>query len=394
MTDQTLPLSHIKVLDLTRHRAGPTAARQLADWGADVIKIEEPVKGLDSTSPFDDRSGSDFQNLHRNKRSMTLDLKTPEGRETFKRMAAKVDVVLENYRPDVKHRLGIDYETLEKINPRLIYGSVSGFGQTGPYRNRPGVDQIAQGMGGLMSITGQPGQGPVRAGIALCDTTSGLYCAMGVLLAIIERDRSGRGQWVHTSLLQSIIALLDFQAARWLVSKEVPQQAGNAHPTAVPTNVFKTTDGYINIAATGQIFDRLCEALEAPHLLTDPEFADWRLRSKNRDRLHALIAERIATRSSQEWIDRLNAAGVPCGPIYTIDQMFADPQVQTLDMARPVQHPQMGEIHLVGQGINLERTPWTMRNPIPPKGENTDEVLREFGFAAAEIEKLHAAGAV
>jgi crotonobetainyl-CoA:carnitine CoA-transferase CaiB-like acyl-CoA transferase len=394
MSDSPLPLSHITVLDLTRHRAGPTAARQLADWGANVIKVEEPAKGQDSTSPFDDRSGSDFQNLHRNKRSITIDFKTPEGVATFKRLAAKADVVLENYRPDVKHRLGIDYETLSKENPRLIYGSISGFGQTGPYRNRPGVDQIAQGMGGLMSITGLPGQGPVRAGIALCDTTSGLYCAMGVLLAIIERDRSGKGQWVNTSLLQSIIALLDFQAVRWLVSKEVPQQAGNAHPTAVPTNVFKTTDGYINIAATGQIFDRLCEALEAPHLLADPDFCDWRLRSKHRERLHGLIGECIAKRSSQEWIDRLNKAGVPCGPIYTIDQMFADPQVQTLNMARPVQHPILGEINLVGQGVNLERTPWTLRNPIPPRGENTDEVLREFGFADGEIAALHEKKAV
>jgi len=394
MADPKLPLSRYTVLDLTSARSGPTAVRQLADWGANVIKIEDPAAWSGGSGPWDRRHGSDFQNLQRNKRSLTLNLKSPEGVAIFKRLADQADVVVENFRPRVKHRLGIDYETLKKTNPRLIYASISGFGQEGPYRERPGLDHVVQGMGGLMSITGLPGQGPVRAGIAISDSSAGIYCAFGIVLALLEREHSGEGQWVNTSLLQALIAMLDFQAARWLIAHEVPPQAGNDHPTAIPTGVFKTADGYINIAASGKLYERLCKALGAPELFTHPDFSEYRLRSKNRIALNAEIGKHTVKRTSAEWIDLLNEAGVPCGPIYTIDKMFADPQVQTLGMAQPVVHPQLGRQELVGQGVNLSRTPAQLRKHAPDSGEHTREILEQFGYDAAAIDDLKKRGVV
>ena len=394
MSDTKLPLSRYTVLDLTRARAGPTCVRQLADWGANVIKIEEPGEQDGDGGPFDRRHGSDFQNLHRNKRSITLNLKSPDGIAVFKRMVEKADVLVENYRPGVKHRLGIDYETLRKVNPRLVYASISGFGQEGPYRDRPGLDHVVQGMGGLMSITGLPGQGPVRAGIAISDSSAGLYCAFGVVLALLEREHSGEGQWVQTSLLQALIAMLDFQAARWLVNREVPPQAGNNHPTAIPTGVFKTGDGYINIAASGNLYERLCRAIGAPELIKHPDYADFKLRQKNRDALNEAITARTIKKPSAEWIDLLNDAGVPCGPIYTIEKMFADPQVQQLGMAQPVTHPKLGKIDIVGQGVKLTRTPAQVRTPAPDRGAHTRDVLAEFGYDAAATEDLQRRGVV
>ena len=394
MTDPKLPLSRYTVLDLTRARSGPTAARQLADWGANVIKIEDPNEKDGGSGPWDRRHGSDFQNLQRNRRSITLNLKIPEALAIFKRMADKADVIIENYRPRVKHRLGIDYETLKKTNRGLVYASISGFGQEGPYQDRPGLDQVVQGMGGLMSITGLPGQGPVRVGIAVSDSTSGLYCAFGIVLALLEREHSGEGQWVHTSLLQALIALLDFQAARWLISKEVPPQAGNDHPTAMPTGVYKTADGHITIAGSGKLYERLCQALDMPEFFTHPDYADHKSRSKNRVGLNAAIGERTVKRTSAEWIEILNKAGVPCGPIYTVDKMFADPQVQLLDMGKPIVHPKLGKQHVVGQGVNLSRTPAQFRRYAPDRGEHTREVLREFGYDAAAIDGFEKRGVV
>src|SRR5579872_6387847 len=302
------PLARFKVIDLSRVRAGPTAVRQLADWGAEVVKVESPEGDAGMGG---ERHGPDFQNLHRNKRSMTLNLKSPEGVNILKRLVREADVLVENYRPDVKFRLGIDYETLRKVNPRLVYGSISGFGQDGPYRERPGFDQIAQGLGGLMSITGLPGQGPVRVGIPVADLTAGIFCAMGILIALLEREESGEGQWVQSSLLAAQIAMLDFQAVRWLIAKEVPGQAGNNHPTSIPTGVFKTKDGFINIAAAGaEMFRRLCKALGAPNLADDPDYASDKGRLKNRDRLNAAIEEITKTKSSAEWIKLINEAGV------------------------------------------------------------------------------------
>jgi crotonobetainyl-CoA:carnitine CoA-transferase CaiB-like acyl-CoA transferase len=387
-----LPLSRFQVIDLTRARAGPTAVRQLADWGADVLKIENPG---DAGVEVGSRHGFDFQNLHRNKRSMTLNLREQEACEILKKLASKADVLVENYRPDVKFRLGIDYEALRAINPRLVYASISGFGQDGPYRERPGLDQIAQGMGGLMSITGIPGQGPVRAGIAIADVSAGVFCAMGILIALLEREESGQGQWVQSSLLGAQIAMLDFQAARWLLANEVPEQAGNNHPTAIPTGVFATADGHINIAASGpELFGRFCKAIDAERLLGNPEFSSGRARLKNRDQLNHQIETIIRTRPSAEWIEILNRAGVPCGPIYKMDEVFADPQVEHLCIAREIEHPQLGREELLGQAVELSRTPWKLRSVTPEKGEHTNAVLTELGYDSAAIAALRERGII
>jgi len=382
------PLARFKVIDLTRVRAGPTCVRQLADWGADAIKIEAPGgdAGLGG-----ERHGPDFQNIHRNKRSLTLNLKAPEGLEILHRLVQRADVVVENYRPDVKFRLGVDYESLRKINRRLVYASISGFGQDGPYRDRPGFDQIAQGMGGLMSITGLPGQGPVRVGIPVADLTAGIFAAMGILIALLEREQSGEGQWVQSNLLAAQIAMLDFQAARWTIGHEVPGQAGNNHPTSIPTGVFATADGHINIAASGEdIYRRFCKAVDAPQLIADPAFATGTARSQNRDRLNEAIGAIIRTRPSAEWIERLNAAGVPCGPIYRMNEVFADPQVRHLHITRTVPHQVLGAVEVIGQAVELSRTPWSVRSATPELGEHTDAILAELGYAAAEIESLRA----
>jgi crotonobetainyl-CoA:carnitine CoA-transferase CaiB-like acyl-CoA transferase len=388
-------LSRFTVLDLTRVRSGPTCVRQLADWGANVIKIETPAH-LETGEPLGGpRDGPDFMNLHRNKRSITLNLKAPEGVAALKKMVKQADVVVENFRPDVKDRLGIDYKTLRKANPRLVYASISGFGQTGPYAERPGFDQIAQGMGGLMSITGIPGQGPVRVGIPIADLTAGLFCAMGILIALLERETSGKGQEIETSLLQAQIFMLDFQAARWLVKREVAKQAGNNHPTSIPTGVFKTADGYINIASAGQkIWERFCQALGAPEWIARPEYVSNANRSKNRDALNAEIDLYTAKRTSADWVERFNKAGVPCGPIYAIDQMFADPQVKHVGMAQPVKTKDKKAMTLVGQPVSLSRTPSRLVAPPPGLGEHTGAVLKEFGFSAKEIAKLREASAI
>src|SRR4051794_2211252 len=388
-------LERFTVLDLTRVRAGPTCVRQLADWGANVIKIElppEPGAGDPLGGP---RESSDFQNLHRNKRSMTLNLKVPQALAAFKRMVKKADVVVENFRPDVKRRLGIDYKQLAKINPKLIYASISGFGQTGPYANRPGFDQIAQGMGGLMSITGLPGQGPVRVGIPIADLTAGLFCALGILVALLEREKSKKGQYISTSLLEAQIFMLDFQGARWLIGGEVPKQAGNNHPTSIPTGVFKTADGLINIASTGtRIWSRFCKAAGAKDLAERPEYQTSDGRSQHRNALNADIERYTVKRSSAEWIELLNNAGVPCGRIYTIDQVYADPQVEHLGIAQAVKTRDKSKLRMAGQPMSLSRTPSRLVARPPKLGEHTDAVLKEFGFSAKDIAALRKANAV
>jgi crotonobetainyl-CoA:carnitine CoA-transferase CaiB-like acyl-CoA transferase len=388
-------LAHLTVLDLTQVRAGPTAVRQLADWGANVIKIEPPSRLVAGEPPGGPRDGPDFQNLHRNKRSLSLDLKSSEGLAAFRRMVEKADVVVENFRPDVKARLGIDYPKLREINPRVVYASISGFGQSGPYRDRPGFDQIAQGIGGLMSVTGLPGQGPLRVGVPIADLAAGLFCAIGILTALLEREKSGAGQCIETSLLEAQIFMLDFQAARWLNSGEVPRQAGNNHPTSIPTGVFKTSDGYINIATTGQVmWERLARAIGASALLQRPEYETAGTRLKNRDALNAAIEQHTSARPSSHWIERLNEAGVPCGPIYAIDEVFADPQVQHLGIVRTVDNKDGVKLRLVGQPVSLSRTPNAIVAPPPGRGQHTDEVLKEFGFSESEIEALRRANAI
>ncbi len=383
-------LSHLTVLDLTRVRAGPTAVRQLADWGAQVIKIEMPP-GLDEGEGIGGpREDSDFQNVHRNKRGMTLNLKSAEGVAILKKLVERADVLVENYRPDVKDRLGIGFDAMAAINPRLVYASISGHGQDGPYRLRPGFDQIAQGAGGLMSITGAPGQGPMRVGIPIADLCAGIFCAYGITVALIEREKSGRGQWVASSLLQAQLFMLDFQAARWLMKGEVAKQAGNNHPTAIPTGVFKTRDGHMNLAvAGGKIWQRFCAAIGAPELATHAAYATAALRSANRDALQVELDLRLGARSTAEWIKLLNEAGVPSGPINTIDQAFADPQAQQLGIVQKV-----GDTAYLGQPVTLSRTPSLVVSHPPALGEHTAQVLGELGYAPAAIAQLQQQGIV
>jgi len=384
-------LSHIRVIDLTRVRSGPTAVRQLADWGADVIKVEAPESVEPDGALGASRHTSDFQNLHRNKRSITLNLKKPEAIEILMRLVEISDVVVENFRPDVKDRLGIDYESLKKRNPKIILASISGFGQNGPYAKRPGFDQIAQGMGGLMSITGAPGKGPMRVGIPVADLTAGLFCAMGIQTALLERQKSGIGQWVNTSLLQAQIFMLDFQAARWLSEKQIAGQAGNNHPTSVPTGVFKTSDGSINLAVAGEtIWKRFVEAIDKKEWLQMEEFQDAKNRLKNRDYLNKLIEEVTVSKTSNEWVEMLEKVGVPCGPINSIDKVFDDPQVKHLGIAQPIETIPFGDTELVGQPFNLSRSPSSMKQRPPEKGEHNEDVLLDLGFSIDELNDLKA----
>ncbi|MSQ72745.1 MAG: CoA transferase [Betaproteobacteria bacterium] len=384
-------LSSLRVLDLSRVRAGPTCVKQFADFGADVIKIEsrepDPMNGP--------RHGFDMQNLHRNKRSMILNFKSSEGMAVFERLVKISDVVVENFRPDVKQRLGIDYASLKKMNKRIILASISGFGQDGPYAERPGFDQIAQGMGGLMMVTGHPGEGPMRAGAAVADMTAGFLASIGIFTALYERQLSGEGQWVQSSLLQAQIALLDFQAARYLMKGEVPEQVGNDHPTFMPQSAYRTSDGHINIAASGQpMWGRLCKAIGREDLREHPAFATDDARSKNRRQLNEALNSALGAKTSAEWIEELNAVSVPCGPVYSMDQVFADPQVRHLEAAAPVLHPQLGEVRLVNQAVKLSRTPASMARPTPEAGEHTDEILASLGYSETEIASLHAVKAV
>jgi crotonobetainyl-CoA:carnitine CoA-transferase CaiB-like acyl-CoA transferase len=381
-------LARFRVLDLSRVRAGPTCVRQLADFGADVIKIEVPPS-LEQDTMGGPRHGPDFQNLHRNKRSLTLNLKDKEGVAIFMKLAKTADVVVENYRPDVKFRLGIDYESLKKVNPRIILASISGFGQDGPYRDRPGFDQIAQGMGGFMSVTGIPGQGPVRAGAAIADVSAGLFAALGIMTALLEREKSGEGQWVQSNLLMSQVAILDFQAARFLQTGKAPGQAGNDHPTSMPTSAYKTKDGYMNIAATGEgMWRRVCEGIGRADMLEREDFRGDQNRSKNRVALNAEINKALAAKTTSEWMEILTKAEVPCGPIYSIDQVFDDPQVKHIGVATTVKSPKLGEIRIVNQAVTLSRTPARMASAPPEVGEHTDEVLKELGYDKAAIDGL------
>ena len=385
------PLARIRVLDLTRVRAGPTAVKQLSDWGAEVIKIEGPAED-DMTGS---REGSDFQNLHRNKKSVVLDLKMPDGVAALKKLAETADVIVENYRPDVKHRLGIAYDAMRAVNPRLVYASISGFGEDGPYAARPGFDLVAQAMGGMMSVTGLPGQGPVRAGIPLADLSSGLFCAIGILVALFDREATGEGQWVKTSLLQAQVAMLDFQATAWLMDGKVYRQSGNDHPYTTPMGVYPASDGDILIGASGQgQYRKLCEAIGAPHLWTDPRFAAAEARLANRPAFNQALSAVTRTKPVAHWVALLNEAGIACGPINAIDQVFADPQVRQSGIVQNVVHPRLGQISLLGAPLTLSAAEARIRSSAPDKGEHTDDLLRAAGYADAEIAALRKDGAV
>jgi len=394
-----LPLDDVRVIDLTVARAGPTCVRQLADWGADVIRIEAPVRGSESGGALgvagERRHGSDFQNLHRNKRALSLDLKTPEGLEVLMKLVERSDVLVENMRPPVKHRLGFDYETLRRRNPRLVYGSISGFGQDGPYAERGGVDQIAQGMGGLMSVTGMPGTEPTRVGIPVSDLSAGLYLAVGILVALHDRARTGEGRWVRTSLLESMIAMMDLQAARWTIDGKVPEQEGNHHPQFLPMGCFRTSDGYVNVAGpSGRLLRGFCKVIGLPELPADPRFDSPANRFRNRVALNEIVAERLRARTTQEWIRELNEAGVPCGPVYRMDEVFSDPQVTHLAMTAPVEHPVLGRLEVLRNAVTMTGAAGTVRAPTPEAGEHTDQVLRELGLEPRQIDDLRKRGIV
>lgn len=389
-----LPLSRFTVLDLTRVRSGPAAVRQFADWGANVIKIEEPGDQPDDR-PGGSSQFADYQNTHRNKRSVTLNLKHPKGKALFLKMVEQADVVIENYRPNVKFKLGIDYESLRKVNKRIILASVSGFGQDGPYVDRPGLDQIAQGLGGIMSVTGEPGRGPMRAGIPVADLSSGLFCAIGTLVALLEREESGEGQWVQSSLLQSQVWMMDFQIMRWLMNKEIPGQTGNDHPTTAATGVYPTADGYINLAAMGtEMFIKLVTAIGLPELAEDPRFKLLKTRGQNRPALNAAIAARTQQEPTADWIELLNKAGVPCGSIKNVKETMEDAQVVHLGMAKTIQHPNLGEISVVNHPVIMSRSKREVFTAAPDRGEHNKEVYAEFGVSAAEVDALLQDGAV
>jgi len=386
-----LPLSGLRVLDLTLARAGPTCVRHLADWGADVIRVEPPATGGEDVAGR--RSGSDFQNLHRNKRAVALDLKSEAGHAAFLRLVEDADVVVENMRPTVKHRLRVAWDDLRAVNPRLVYGSISGFGQSGPYGTRAGVDQIAQGMGGLMSITGLPGQGPVRVGIPIADLTAGNLLALGIMMALHERERTGLGRWVTTSLLEAQVFMLDFQATRWLMDGEVPPQAGNDHPTGVPTGVFPTADGHINIAASStRLWTRLCDALGHPEWAERPEWRTQGGRSRDRASVNAAIGGVTRAHPSEHWIAALEEAGIPCGPILSIDGVFADPQVRHLGLATPMRRSGAEPVQVVASPINMTGVTKAIRRPTPEADEHTRDVLRGLGYSDAQIEAIGAPG--
>lgn len=389
-------LQRFTVLDLSRVRAGPTCVRMLADFGADVIRIEPPG-GVDPNEAMfsADRWGGDFQNLNRNKRSLTLNLKKPEAYEVLVELVKTADVVVENWRPDVKRRLKVDYETLSAINPRIILASISGFGQSGPYVARPGFDQIVQGMGGLMSVTGLPGQGPVRAGLAVADSSTGLYTAIGILIALLERESSGVGQWVHASLLHSQIAMMDFQAARFLNEGAEPVQEGNNHPTSSPMGLFMARDGVFNLGAAGEgNWVRLCTILNKQEWLTDEQYTTEKDRVQNRPRLNRDLEELFKTQDVSHWVAVLNDGGIPAGPVYKVSEMFDDPQIRHLGVARQVDAWQGGTRTFVTQPVTLQRTPASIARTAPGWGEHTAEILGEIGYDAAAIERLRDLGAI
>ena len=391
--NMSLPLSKYTVLDLTRARAGPTAVRQMADWGARVIRVEA-IDSAVNTLGFD-RDGYDFQNLHRNKRSITLNLKDERGRKILGALVEKADVLVENFRPDVKKRLRIDHESLKEFNPKLIYASISGFGQSGPYSNRPGLDQIAQGLGGLMSITGQPGQGPMRVGIPIADLSAGIFCALGVVLALLQREDTGVGRWVHTSLLESQIAMLDFQAVRWLVDGEVPASVGNDHPTIMPAGVFDTSDGQINIQVSGgKMWQSLCDVLGQSALAEQSEFSSEQQRHINRAALKQQIEHLTRRFSTAELIVLLNDAGVPSGPVNNIKETFSDPQVKDLDMVTAIDHARLGGFDQIRSPINLSGLRRNNNVAAPELGADTDAILAEIGMNAQDIKELHEQGVV
>jgi crotonobetainyl-CoA:carnitine CoA-transferase CaiB-like acyl-CoA transferase len=385
------------VIDVTSALSGPYCTMLLGDLGAEVIKIEEPKSGdaLRKSGPFAKGEGGYFLYGNRNKKGMTLNLRSEKGREILLRLLEDADVFVENFRPSVKKRLGIDYPALKKINPGLIYCSISGFGQTGPWADRPGFDQIAQGMSGLMSVTGFCHSGPTRVGVAVGDSIAGMFAAHGILAALIERAASGRGQFVETSLLEGLIAVLGFQAAKYFITGETPLQQGNDHGTTAPYGTFRTKDGHVNIASGRQnMWERLCAALGIEDLVSDPRFKSIPDRVEHKEELKGLIEEKLTARTSDEWVEILNGEGIACGPIYTVDQVFNDPHVLHREMLLEADHPVAEKIKLIGFPVKLTRTPCRVSLPPPALGQHTRDVLAALDYSEEEIETLKQEGVI
>lgn len=384
-----MPLSRFRVIDLTAVRAGPTCTKVLADLGAEVLRVERP--GGEAR----ERVFYDQLDLHRNKKSIVLNLQQPKGLGILKALVARSDVLVENYRPDVKHRLGIDYETLSRDHPRLVYASISGFGQSGPYRDRPGYDQIVQGMSGLMWLTGTAESAPLRVGIPIGDLLAGYFAAMGIMAALLEREVSGKGQRVETSLLEALVGSLSFQAGKYLNTGEVPPPVGNHHPLTAPMGVYRAKDGYLNLAVgNDEMWRRCCKAMDLPALADDPRFAKTSDRVGNRRALDEHLEEALARSPVAEWVEILNAAGVACGPIYTVDQVFADPQVVQAGLVHQQHHAESGPVKVLGIPIHLHRTPAHVTTPAPLPGQHTRETLERLGYGPEAIRALLAEGVV
>jgi crotonobetainyl-CoA:carnitine CoA-transferase CaiB-like acyl-CoA transferase len=390
-------LDGVRVLDLTTQLSGPYCAMILGDLGADVVKIERPGVGDDAraTSPQINGESANFMTYNRNKRSVTLDLKHPEGRAIALRLAEHADVVLENFKPGTAARLGIGYDDVRAVNRRAIYGSISGFGQTGPYRERGGFDRIAQGMSGVMSINGEEGGPPLPLPIPISDIGTGMFAAIGVLAALAARARTGEGQHVDTSLLETPIAWSIYEAASYFATGQVPERLGPGHRAGAPYQAFRTKDRWLNLGGgSPRFWPRICELLGVPELADDPRFKALADRVKNRKELEVLLEARIMTDTTAAWLERFEAAGIPAGPILTYDEVFADPQVLHREMVVPVEHPTAGRTRVLGIPVKLSATPGRIRRPAPTLGQHTDEVLGELGLSASEIARLRAKGVV
>jgi CoA:oxalate CoA-transferase len=392
------PFDNLVVLDLTRVLAGPYAAMMLADYGADVIKIETPGTGDDSRSfgPFVGKESAYFMSLNRGKRSMTLNLKVPEAVALFKDMVKKADVLLENYRPGTMEKFCLGYDVLKEINPKLIYASCSGFGQSGPYMKKPAYDVIVQGMGGLMSITGQEGGEPTKAGASIGDIAAGLFTMIGVTTALHARDRTGHGQMVDVAMLDCQVAILENAIARYVTSGVPPVPIGNRHSSITPFDAFKAEDGYIIIAVgNDKLWAGFCRLVGRLELIKDERFQNNTARTTNQKQLKAILNQIFPARTVAEWIAALDGAGIPCGPINTLDRLLEDPQIKARDMIVDIEHPVAGHLRMPGLPIKLSETPGEVSRPAPLLGQHTAEILAELlGFDAVRVAALRASHAI